>query len=203
MRLPERLLTRLRTSQPVAWLIVGLGNPGPRYRGTRHNIGRRALEELAARWDAQLDETRFNARFGTIRRDGQRLCLAVPITFMNEAGRAVAPVARFYRVPPERLLVIHDDLDLPLGALRLRAGGGSGGHRGMASVITALGTRDFPRLRLGIGRPPPKWDPADYVLAPFRTEERAIAAHSMALAADVVETTVREGIARAMNVCNR
>jgi len=203
-----RLLARLaaargRETPTLEWLIVGLGNPGPRYAGTRHNLGREAVEALAARHGAALDQAKFNARFGRGRIGAVPVALATPLTYMNESGRAVAPLARFFRVPPERLLVAFDDLDLPLGTLRLRAEGGAGGHNGMADVLRALGTTGVPRLRLGIGRPPAGWDPADYVLSRFAAGERAEADALAQAAADAAERVVAQGLEAAMNAVNR
>jgi PTH1 family peptidyl-tRNA hydrolase len=183
-------------------LIVGLGNPGARYERTRHNLGRRAVESLAEMWGVSLGDVRANARYGIARRGEARIGLAIPITYMNESGRAVAPLARFYRVPAERILVVYDDLDLPLGRLRLRPSGGTGGHRGMASIAAALGTESFPRLRLGIGRPPPAWDATDFVLSPFDDEELAIAENAALEAARALQEVVDNGLVHAMNAYN-
>jgi len=184
------------------WLVVGLGNPGPRYEGTRHNIGREVVLKLAERHGVTLGTVKFNARFALPRWGDRRVCLATPLTYMNESGRAVAPLARFYQVPPARILVVYDDLDLPLGRLRLRAEGGAGGHNGMASLIGSLGTPAFPRLRVGIGRPPAGWDPADHVLARFTAAEREEMDVTVVEATDAVERVVREGVAAAMNAVN-
>jgi PTH1 family peptidyl-tRNA hydrolase len=185
------------------WLVVGLGNPGPRYAGTRHNLGRVAVERLAARHGTALDTVKHQSRFGTARLDDSRVCLVVPTTYMNESGRPVAALARFYRVPPERLLLVYDDLDLPLGTLRLRPEGGAGGHNGVSDVIRQLGTSAFPRLRLGIGRPPPGWDGADYVLATFRPAERPEADETAERAADAIERVLADGLDAAMNAVNQ
>jgi PTH1 family peptidyl-tRNA hydrolase len=183
-------------------LFVGLGNPGPRYQGTRHNLGRLAIEALAERWDVQLSDIRSNARYGIARRGEARICLAIPITYMNESGRAVAPLARFFKVPPEMMVVAFDDLDLPLGTIRLRGSGGTGGHRGMASIAGALGTEEFARLRLGIGRPPDDWDPSDYVLSPFESDEQAVASDAIDRAIRALEALGDRGIDYAMNAFN-
>jgi PTH1 family peptidyl-tRNA hydrolase len=201
VRLPRRL-GRRPSEATLDWLVVGLGNPGPRYAGTRHNIGRVTVEHLARRHGFSVGATRFDARYGTGRLGVARLALAEPLTFMNLSGQAVAPLARFFKVPPERVLLVCDDLDLPLGALRLRPGGGSGGHNGLSSVLAALGTAEVPRLRLGIGRPPAGWDAADYVLARFDAAEAAAAEALAERGADAVETAVRVGLAAAMNAFN-
>lgn len=187
----------------VEWLLVGLGNPGPRYAATRHNLGRRVIERLAERMAIPLDSSRGNARYGLGRLGERRVCLAIPLTYMNESGQAVGPLARFFKVPPERVLVAYDELDLPLGQLRLRPEGGPGGHRGMRSLIQAMGTSAFPRLRLGIGRPPAAWDPADYVLAAFAPDELPVVEGLLDEGVEALDFAVREGLEAAMNRFNR
>ena len=152
-------------------MIVGLGNPGPAYRHTRHNFGFLAIDELANACGIQVKRLKFKAMIGEGRYAESKLILVKPMTFMNESGKAVSPLLRFYKLPISNLLVIHDDLDLPLGTLRLRPSGGTSGQRGMASIITQLGTQDFPRMRLGISRPPGQMDPVDYVLKDFLPSE--------------------------------
>ena len=183
-------------------LIVGLGNPGPRYAANRHNAGFRCLERLAVGHGLAFDKRQKQARvaLGDIR--GWRVILAKPQTFMNESGRAVAPLARFYKVGLERLLVVYDDLDLPLGTLRLRPEGGSGGHKGMRSIIEHLGSQDFPRLRIGIGRPPGQMDPAAYVLQDFSAAEKILLEETLERAVTAIETWLCEGIEAAMGQYN-
>lgn len=190
------------TGIPMDWLIVGLGNPGARYEGTRHNVGRAAVEALARAGGIALDQLKHQARFGTGRIGGERVCIVVPTTYMNLSGRAVAPIARFYQVPVERVLAVYDDMDLPIGKLRLRAGGGHGGHNGMRSLIELLGSDRFPRLRLGVGRPPTGWDPADHVLARFSPEEAPAAAVLVDDAVAVLTDIVQRGVEAAMNRAN-
>lgn len=159
----------------TSWkLIVGLGNPGPRYAKTRHNVGFMAVDELAARYDLSFTRTEQRAltAHGVI--EGQRVILAKPQTWMNDSGQAVAPLARFYKIPPEALLVISDHLDLEFGKVRYRFNSSSGGQRGLQSIIQHLGTQAFGQLRLGIGRPPGQMDPADYVLQPFSEAQEPI-----------------------------
>jgi PTH1 family peptidyl-tRNA hydrolase len=158
-----------RSREPsLSHLVVGLGNPGPRYRATRHNLGRRAVEliadELGGSW-----RSRWNGRVSELRDADERLGLLVPETFMNESGRSVAPALRFYKLPPERLVVVHDELDLELGDVRAKQGGGLAGHNGLRSLAEALGTQDFLRVRIGIGRPErgDRRPVADWVLQPF------------------------------------
>jgi PTH1 family peptidyl-tRNA hydrolase len=158
-----------RSREPsLSHLVVGLGNPGARYRDTRHNLGRRAVEliadELGGSW-----RSRWNGRVSELRDGDERLALLVPETFMNESGRSVAPALRFYKLPPERLVVVHDELDLELGDVRAKQGGGLAGHNGLRSLAKALGTQDFLRVRIGIGRPErgDRRPVADWVLQPF------------------------------------
>lgn len=155
-------------------LIVGLGNPGARYAKTRHNVGFMAVDELAARYGLSFTRTEQRAltAHGVI--EGQRVILAKPQTWMNDSGQAVAPLARFYKIPPEALLVISDHLDLEFGKVRYRFNSSSGGQRGLQSIIQHLGTQAFGQLRLGIGRPPGQMDPAAYVLQPFSEEQEPI-----------------------------
>ena len=168
-------------------LIVGLGNPGPKYARNRHNIGFQTVEALAAKHRLEFSRTEHRAQtaHGTI--GGRRVVLAKPQTWMNESGKAVAPLAHFYKVAPERLLIIYDDLDIPLGTVRFRSDGSSGGHRGVQSTIQHLGTQAFPRLRLGIGRPPGRMDPAAYVLQSFSPAEEPNAWDVVRLAGTLIE----------------
>ena len=184
------------------YLIAGLGNPGPRYTANRHNVGFRSVERLAAALDLTFDKRQKRACVALGTFHGQRVMLAKPQTFMNESGLAVVPLARFYRVSPERLFVIYDDLDLPLGTVRLRPEGGSGGHKGMRSIIAHLGAQHFPRLRVGIGRPPGRMDPAAYVLQDFSADEDLLLEETLERAVGAVETWLGEGIEAAMNRYN-
>ncbi|MBO9371475.1 MAG: aminoacyl-tRNA hydrolase [Chloroflexi bacterium] len=185
------------------YLIIGLGNPGARYARNRHNVGARCVSRLAAAHGLEFSRRQKNARVarGTI--GDQPVLLAVPQTFMNESGRSVAPLARFYQVTPERLLIVYDDLDLPLGAIRLRPEGSSGGHRGMRSVIEHLGTQNFPRLRIGIDRPPGQMDPADYVLQDFTPDEEPVINDAIERAIAAIQTWLTEGLEKAMSLYNR
>ena len=180
-------------------LIAGLGNLGPKYAANRHNVGFRCLERLAADHGLTFDKRQKQARvaLGTI--GGRRVVLVQPQTFMNESGRAVVPLARFYKIEPERMLVIYDDLDLPLGTVRLRPEGGSGGHKGMRSIIEHLGGQNFSRLRIGIDRPPGQMDPAAYVLQNFSAEEEPLLEETLQRAVAAIETWLREGIEAAMS----
>lgn len=183
------------------WLIVGLGNPEPRYARNRHNVGRMVIDVLAGRAGARLGGHRTRARLAEARlgvmpggAPGPRVILAEPASYMNLSGGPVKALVGFYRVDPTaRLLVIHDDLDLPAHALRLKRGGGAGGHNGLRSIGRALGTRDYARLRVGIGRPPGRQDPADFVLSDFPARERGELGVTLEQAADAVEAVVELG----------
>ena len=155
-------------------LIVGLGNPGPRYEKNRHNIGFRAVEAVADAHHISFSRTEHNARTAHGLIEGRRVVLAQPQAWMNDSGRSIGPLSRFYKIAPQDILVIYDDLDIPLGTVRYRAEGSSGGHRGVQSTMQVLGTDALPRLRLGIGRPPGRMDPAAYVLQDFSEDETPV-----------------------------
>jgi PTH1 family peptidyl-tRNA hydrolase len=184
------------------FLIAGLGNPGREYAGNRHNVGFRCIERFAAVHGLSFSKRQKKARvaLGTV--DDHPLVLARPRTFMNKSGQAVAPLVRFYKIPLERVLLIYDDLDLPLGTTRLRPSGGSGGHRGVRSVIQQLGSQAFARLRIGIGRPPGRMDPADYVLQDFSAEEEVLLDEVLEHAVDAIEAWLDQGIEAAMSRYN-
>jgi len=185
-------------------LIVGLGNPGRKYARTRHNAGFMVLERLARRWKASLAfEKKFQARLGLVQTGERRLLLCEPETFMNASGEAVQTVSAFYKVPPAKMLVVVDDADLPLGEIRLRPRGSSGGHHGLESIEQHLGTREFPRLRVGIGREASAArEITDYVLSQFSAAEAEVLEKVLTRACDQVECWWRDGIARAMNQFN-
>ncbi|HYM69772.1 MAG TPA: aminoacyl-tRNA hydrolase [bacterium] len=183
-------------------LVVGLGNPGPRYRGTRHNLGRAVVERLAAESGVRLAEDGW-ARAGRPRIGTTTVTLAIPETFMNESGVAVRDLLHRRRRRPADLLIVHDDLDLPLGHLRLRPGNGAGGHNGIRSIIDEIGTGAFPRLRIGIGRPPVGIDPAEFVLERFLSGERPQIEEAVSRAVEAVVAVAREGLEAAMSRFNR
>ncbi len=185
-----------------AYLIVGLGNPGREYRDTRHNVGFMVVDALARSLDTTLSRVQSNAIVGSGSLAGKRVILAKPQTYMNLSGQAVGPLMKFYKVPNERLMVIHDDLDLPLGVLRLRPGGGSAGQKGVASIIQRLGSQEFARLRVGIGRPNGSKDAADYVLTGFTRGEHPTADAVLARAVDAVRTFIQDDLDKAMNLFN-
>ncbi len=185
------------------YLIVGLGNPEPKYAANRHNVGFRCLDRLAAAHGLSFERRQKQARVALGTLAGRAVVLAKPQTFMNESGRAVAGLAGFYRVELHRLLVVYDDIDLPLGTLRLRPDGGSGGHRGMRSIIEHLGQRTgFPRLRIGVGRPPGRMEAAAYVLQDFAAEELPVLDETLARAGQAIELWLSAGIETAMNYAN-
>jgi len=180
------------------YLIVGLGNPGPTYAATRHNIGFMVAEELARRHNLTFGKTEKKALTADGIIAGKRVLLAKPQTYMNESGVSVRGLADFYKLALSEMIVISDDIDLPLETLRLRMGGGHGGQNGIRSIISHMGSPDFARVRCGIGRPPGKMDPADYVLKPFGGDDQITARLVIERAADAVETWLREGIGLAM-----
>ena len=182
-------------------LVVGLGNPGSRYRDTRHNLGFRVVDVLAARWGIRIGGRRHQAESGRGEIAGVRLILAKPLTYMNLSGEAVGRLRRAERVRPGDVVAVYDDLDLPVGRVRIRGGGGAGGHNGVTSLIAVLG-REFPRVRIGIGRPPGGADPVEYVLEPVAAGERAAIARAVERAADGVEALLGDGIERAMSAFN-
>jgi PTH1 family peptidyl-tRNA hydrolase len=189
-------------SAPTA-LIVGLGNPGREYARNRHNVGWQVADHFVSSRGWRFGKRQNDALIALGRIGDVRVVVAKPQTFMNLSGRAVQPLARFYKTPPDRMLVIYDDLDLPFGAIRLRERGGAGGHNGMKSIIERLGGGDFPRLRIGVGRPPGRMDAADYVLRDFDAGERAEMPMVLDQAARAIETFVAHGIVAAMNAHNR
>ena len=182
-------------------LIVGLGNPGPNYARTRHNVGFMVLDLLAARVGSAFTlHKRSGADAVTGRLNGRPVILARPRCYMNESGRQVGPLAKFYSVPTERVVVIHDDLDLEFGRIRLKQGGGEGGHNGLRSIATVLGSKDFQRVRLGIGRPPGRQDPAAFVLQAFTAGERTQLPTICEQAADATELLIDLGLEPAQNI---
>jgi PTH1 family peptidyl-tRNA hydrolase len=185
------------------WLmIVGLGNPGRKYAANRHNVGFHCLDALARAHGLCFDKKQEKAELAMGRVAGRRAILVKPQTFVNSSGEAVGAVARFYKVAPREVMVIYDDLDLPQGTIRLRPRGSSGGHNGIKSIIDHVGTQGFPRLRVGIGRPPGRMEPKDYVLQDMRAEERERMQEVCEHVVTAVETFIREGIKEAMNQFN-
>jgi PTH1 family peptidyl-tRNA hydrolase len=184
------------------WLIVGLGNPGPEYERTRHNLGFLVVDELERRAGAVAWRSKFGAQLGEASLEGARVLLCKPQEYMNLSGQAVARAATFWKVPAAETVVVHDELDLPFGRLKLGTGGGPGGHNGVRSIIASSVGADFVRVRVGIGRPPPGHDAADYVLAHFSKVEQKDVPALVAEAADAVEAIVASGLVAAMNRYN-
>ncbi len=187
-------------------LLVGLGNPGAKYERTRHNIGFRVAEQVARRCGVSLDQTRYHAVLGMGRAGkacSSQLAILLPQTFMNASGTSVGQAARFWKVEPEEMVVVHDELDLEFGRLQVKTGGGDGGHNGLKSIRANLGTAEFVRVRFGIGRPPAGGDPSDWVLAKFSGDEENQLEEFVDLAAAAAETALNEGALAAMNRFNR
>ena len=191
-----------QTKQLRTFLVVGLGNPGRGYRADRHNIGFMLLDRLSAKHEEPFKRVQFEAIFTDVRIKGDKVILAKPQTFMNKSGTSVAQLKRYYRIRDANLLVVYDDLDLPLGVIRVRPHGGSGGHRGMQSIIEKVGTQSFPRMRLGIGRPPGRMEPSDFVLQSFSENEEELVNIQMNRAVECVEVFLTNGIESAMNQYN-
>jgi PTH1 family peptidyl-tRNA hydrolase len=191
---------QLETS--TQYMIAGLGNPGRQYKANRHNIGFILLDRLAAQLETSFSRVEFKALTTKARLNSYSIHLAKPQTFMNLSGEAIAPLIRYYKIPVNHLLVVYDDVDLPFGALRLRPSGGSGGHKGMASIIEKVGTQDIPRLRLGIGRPPGRMEAAEYVLQDFSRAEMEQLPEIIERGIGAIMTFIRFGIDAAMNHYN-
>jgi peptidyl-tRNA hydrolase, PTH1 family len=191
------------------WLVVGLGNPGPAYAGHRHNVGYLVDDVLAERMGSPFRAHKsgradvVEGRLGPVGAETPRVVLARPRSYMNESGGAVSTLAKFYKVPPERIIAVHDELDIPYGALRIKLGGGDNGHNGLRSMRSSLGTGDFYRVRVGIGRPPGRQDPADFVLSNYSTAERKELKMNVVEAADAVESLVADGLEKTQQRFNR
>jgi PTH1 family peptidyl-tRNA hydrolase len=203
--------TRTDDGTPVSdvWLVVGLGNPGPAYAGHRHNVGYLVADVLAERMGSSFRAHKsgraevVEGRLGAPGPDVPRVVLARPRSYMNESGGVVSTLAKFYKVPAERIVAVHDELDIPFGALRIKLGGGDNGHNGLRSVRTSLGTGDFYRVRLGIGRPPGRQDVADFVLSDYSSTERKEVPVLVVEAADAVESLVADGLGPTQQRFNR
>jgi len=181
------------------WLIVGLGNPGAEYQGNRHNVGQMVLDELAGRLGGKFKTHKSRAQVleGRLGIGGPRVVLSKPMTYMNVSGGPVAGLANFYGIGPDRVVAVHDEIDIPFNTVKLKVGGGEGGHNGLRDISKALGTKDYLRVRVGVGRPPGRMETADYVLRDFGTTERKEVPFLLDEAADAVEMLVREGLTAA------
>ena len=192
-----------KNSSGAEWLVVGLGNPGEQYVYTRHNAGFLTIDELAERKQIPVQRLKHRALTNTVELAGVKVLLMKPVTYMNLSGEAVGEAARFYKIPPERVLVISDDVSLPLGKLRIRKSGSAGGHNGLKSIIQHLGTEAFPRLKIGVGgKPHPDYDMADWVLSRFTGEDKQVMDETVRRAADAVECFLKDGPDRAMGKFN-
>jgi PTH1 family peptidyl-tRNA hydrolase len=188
---------------PVEWLVVGLGNPGPKYDWTRHNMGFLVIDELAQREKIPVQKLKFKALTNTAVIGDQSVLLMKPTTYMNLSGGAVGEAARFYKIPPERILVISDDVALPQGKLRIRRSGSAGGHNGLKDIIAHLGGDGFPRIKVGVGgKPHPDSDMADWVLGKFTGQDKKVMEDAIQRAADAVETLLKYGVDQAMSKHN-
>ena len=184
---------------PVEWLVVGLGNPGQKYEKTRHNMGFLVIDELAERESIPVQRLKFKALTNTAVIGGRSVLLMKPTTYMNLSGEAVGQAARFYKIPPERVLVISDDVALPQGKLRVRRSGSAGGHNGLKNIIAHLGSDQFPRVKVGVGgKPHPDSDMADWVLSPFTGQDRKAMEEAISRAADAVTLLLDKGVDQAM-----
>jgi PTH1 family peptidyl-tRNA hydrolase len=180
-------------------LVVGLGNPGAKYARTRHNVGFDVVERLAEQWGISFAEKRFKAKAGKGAIRNQPARLVMPQTFMNLSGSAVGPMAGYFKVPVERIVVVHDELDLPFGAVKVKEGGGHGGHNGLRDLSKKLPSKDFVRVRVGVGRPPGRMEPADFVLAKWKPAEAKVLPDIVDRAAECVESVLADGVTEAMN----
>ena len=188
-------------SRSVSWLVVFLGNPGLRYEGTRHNAGFMTADALARKKNISINRSRFRALTASCPIGDTTALLMKPQTYMNLSGEAVGEAARFYKIPADHVLVVSDDITLPIGAMRIRTKGSAGGHNGLKNIISVLGTEEFPRIRLGVGSPPhPDYDTVDWVLSVFRDQDAVDMAEAAERAADAVECFIAQGPEKAMNL---
>ncbi len=186
-----------------AWLIVGLGNPGPEYAKTRHNCGFRALDILAQKLGCKVDKGKFEGLYGQTTYEGHKLFLLKPLTYMNLSGRSVLQLSAYFNIPPQRIVVIFDDISLDIGRLRIRSNGSAGGHNGIKSIISQLGSQDFPRVKVGVGaKPNPDFDLADWVLSAFSASEEKSLQAALDRAADAALCIVSQGTMEAANRFN-
>jgi PTH1 family peptidyl-tRNA hydrolase len=201
-------VTGTEAQETDMWLVVGLGNPGDKYAGHRHNVGYLVVEELAQRLGSQFRSHKtgradvVEGRIGVPGTDGPRVVLARPRSFMNEIGGPVKALATFYKVPVERIVAVHDELDIPFDTMRVKLGGGDNGHNGLKAIRSSLGTGEFHRVRIGVGRPPGRQEVADFLLSDYSAKERKEVPLQVVLAADAVETLLTEGLERTQQKFN-
>ena len=192
-----------KSSGGVQWLVVCLGNPGKQYENTRHNIGFMTADEIERRSGVKINKLRYRALTGEVKIAGQRVLVLKPQTYMNLSGEAVKLAGAFYKIPPENVIVISDDVSLPLGKLRIRASGSAGGHNGLKNIIAHLGTDAFPRIKVGVGAPEhPEHEMVDWVIGNFTPQEKKVVAEAVGRAADAVECLIGKGVSEAQNKFN-
>lgn len=197
------MFDRFRTSQGVTWLVVFLGNPGAKYNGTRHNAGFMAADAMAKELNVAINKLRFKALTATVTIGGEKVLLMKPQTYMNLSGEAVGQAAKFYKISPERIIVVSDEVAMPIGKLRIRKSGSAGGHNGLKDIIRYLGTQDFPRIRMGVGAAPhPDYDMADWVLSTFKNKDAEDMQDLAERVSKAVQCYITEGPDRAMNKFN-
>ena len=187
----------------TSWLIVGLGNPGKQYEHTRHNCGFRAIDVLAQKLNCKVDKSKFQGLYGQTQYNGAKLYLLKPLTFMNLSGRSLLQLSAYYSIPPQRIIVLFDDISLPLDKLRIRGNGSAGGHNGIKSIISELGSQDFPRVKIGVGaKAHPEQDLADWVLSGFTKDEEKILLTALDRAADAALSIIDKGVSSTANSYN-
>ena len=192
-----------KSSGGVQWLVVCLGNPGKQYENTRHNIGFMTADEIERRSGVKINKLRYRALTGEVKLGGERVLVMKPQTYMNLSGEAVKLAGAFYKIPPENVIVISDDVSLPLGKLRIRANGSAGGHNGLKNIIQHLGTDAFPRIKVGVGAPEhPEHEMVDWVIGNFTPQEKKVVADAVGRAADAVECLISKGVSEAQNKFN-
>ena len=197
------MFDRFRTSQGVTWLVVFLGNPGAKYNGTRHNAGFMAADAMAKELNVAINKLRFKALTATVTIGGEKVLLMKPQTYMNLSGEAVGQAAKFYKISPERIIVVSDEVAMPIGKLRIRKSGSAGGHNGLKDIIRHLGTQDFPRIRMGVGAAPhPDYDMADWVLSTFKNKDAEDMQDLAERVSKAVQCYITDGPDRAMNKFN-
>lgn len=184
-------------------MIAGLGNPGKNYANTRHNVGFMAINRLQKEFNAENEKRKFTSKIAEAQIDNQKVLLVKPMSFMNNSGSPIKEIMDFYRLPAENLLVIYDDMDLPLGSIRIRPEGSAGGHKGLADIINKLGTDKIPRIRIGIGRPKEGEDPTEYVLGRFTDEEQLIIRQLLDKLKEIIICIIKEGYPKAMSIFNK